>query len=149
MMSQPQLLQPKPAPRIWLWPVLAATVLLIAFLLPMPQNGTIAGLPSVCTFHLTTGLPCPGCGLTRSVVSCAHGHWAEAIHYHPLGPLVFAAFVGVVAIGVLRWLQPQRVAELSARAATWTSGAKWLAGSIGVALVTIWLARLAGLLPSP
>ena len=149
MMSQPQLLQPKPAPRIWLWPSLAAAALLIAFLLPMPQNGAIGVLPSVCTFHLTTGLPCPGCGLTRSVVSCAHGQWAAAFHYHPLGPIIFAAFVGLAAIGVLGLLQPQRVAQFFERTAKRTGEMKWLLGASGVALIVIWLARLAGLLPSP
>ncbi len=36
-----------------------------------------------------TGLPCPGCGLTRSFVSLGHGHFWEALHWHPLGPALF------------------------------------------------------------
>jgi hypothetical protein len=46
-------------------------------------------LPSVCTFKNLTGLPCPGCGLVRSVTAMAHGNIAGSISYHRLGWLVF------------------------------------------------------------
>jgi len=60
------------------------------FLLPTPgSDGRIAHLPSVCPFYNLTGLPCPGCGLTRSFVCLAHGQWQEALHWHPLGWVVF------------------------------------------------------------
>jgi hypothetical protein len=44
-------------------------------------------LPPVCTFRRTTGLPCPGCGLTRSLTEIIHGHIASGFEYHPLGLL--------------------------------------------------------------
>ncbi|MHB8861711.1 MAG: DUF2752 domain-containing protein [Pirellulaceae bacterium] len=47
-------------------------------------------LPGTCTFLRVTGLPCPGCGLTRSFISVAHGHVAEAWRYNPAGILFFA-----------------------------------------------------------
>src|SRR5688572_18622713 len=109
MMSQTQPLPQKPLQRLWLWPVLPALALILAFLLPVPHNGTIAGLPKLCAFYLTTGLPCPGCGLTRSVVSCAHGNWSAAVYYHPLGPLVFAAFIALTAAGTLQLVYPRRM----------------------------------------
>ncbi len=45
-------------------------------------------LPSVCIFLNTTGLPCPGCGLTRSIVAAAHGKLGLSFSYHRLGPLI-------------------------------------------------------------
>ncbi len=45
-------------------------------------------LPNVCIFLRTTGLPCPGCGLTRSVVAAAHGNLALSLSYHRLGLLI-------------------------------------------------------------
>ncbi len=63
-------------------------------LLPLPSsNGQIAHLPSVCPFYTLTGLPCPGCGLTRSFVCVSHGHLREALHWHPLGPVIYGVFL--------------------------------------------------------
>ncbi len=45
-------------------------------------------LPNVCIFLRTTGLPCPGCGLTRSIVAAAHGNLALSLSYHRLGLLL-------------------------------------------------------------
>ena len=45
-------------------------------------------LPNVCIFLRTTGLPCPGCGLTRSIVAAAHGNLALSLSYHRLGLLI-------------------------------------------------------------
>jgi hypothetical protein len=51
---------------------------------------TLAGhrLPELCTLKATTGVPCPGCGLTRSWVSAVHGDAAGSLGHHPLGWLV-------------------------------------------------------------
>ena len=63
-----------------------------AFLLPPPDHtGHILRLPSPCLFYHLTGLPCPACGLTRAFVCTAHGQWAQAVGWHPLGPLLFFA----------------------------------------------------------
>src|SRR5690348_8340698 len=77
----------------------APFLLLAAALAPMPATGatSVGGVPSLCLFHHLTGLPCPGCGMTRSVVCCAHGAWGQAVAFHPLGPLVFAGLVLAVA----------------------------------------------------
>jgi hypothetical protein len=71
-----------------------SVVLLASILLPLPApNGRILGLPSICPFYEMTGLPCPGCGLTRAFVCLGHGRWAEALHWHPIGWLVYGVFV--------------------------------------------------------
>ena len=44
---------------------------------------------TMCPFKLATGLPCPGCGLSHSIISISHGDFTEAIHYHLLGPIVY------------------------------------------------------------
>ena len=76
-----------------LWPSTSffALLLIASALLPLPRNNAIAGMPSLCAFHHFTGLPCPGCGLTRAWVSMAHGHFAEAFIWHPLGPILFTS----------------------------------------------------------
>ncbi|MCX7597893.1 MAG: DUF2752 domain-containing protein [Armatimonadetes bacterium] len=58
-----------------------------------PADSTLR--PSViafpCLFREFTGVPCPGCGLTRSVCATAHGMLARAFAHHYLGPMVYLA----------------------------------------------------------
>jgi hypothetical protein len=42
------------------------------------------GNSSICIFKVYTGLPCPGCGMTRSFMSVFHGKFHEAFYWHPL-----------------------------------------------------------------
>lgn len=50
----------------------------------------------LCLFKLTTGYPCAGCGMTRSLVAAAHGQFAEAFSWHPLGLALFLGAWGLV-----------------------------------------------------
>lgn len=49
-----------------------------------------------CLFKRFSGLPCPGCGLTRAFWHLAHGDVAGAFFYHPLFWLVPLIFVAVL-----------------------------------------------------
>ena len=51
--------------------------------------GTLS-IPPTCTFRNLTGLPCPGCGLMRSMVSAIHGNVDASLSYHRLGLLTLA-----------------------------------------------------------
>ncbi|MGI4789608.1 MAG: DUF2752 domain-containing protein [Janthinobacterium lividum] len=75
---------------VWL---LLSGVFAASLLLPLPAStGRIAHLPSICLFYNLTGLPCPGCGLTRAFVCIGHGQWRESLHWHPLGWLIYGIF---------------------------------------------------------
>lgn len=60
----------------------------------LPPDG--AGVP-LCWFRGLTGLPCPGCGLTRSFSSIFHLHFAQALDYHPFGFLLLPLLLIVAA----------------------------------------------------
>lgn len=45
-------------------------------------------IPHSCLFYNLTGIPCPGCGLTRSLVSAVHGNLAGSFSHHRLGMIV-------------------------------------------------------------
>jgi hypothetical protein len=80
------------------WATLTA-ILMGSLLLPLPgRDGSIGHLPSVCPFYNLTGLPCPGCGLTRAFVCLGHGQWRDSLHWHPLGWLVYG-------VCLLLWLR--------------------------------------------
>ena len=55
----------------------------------------------ICLMHRLTGLPCPGCGLTRSITSMTHGELFRAAAYHPFGPLIWALLVALTVYSVL------------------------------------------------
>lgn len=46
-----------------------------------------------CPLVRYAGIPCPGWGLTRSVVAAMRGDWHQAIAYHLFGPLILIGFI--------------------------------------------------------
>ena len=52
------------------------------------------GIRIPCLFYELTGLKCPGCGVTRMLVSIARLDFAAALHYNPFlfvtGPIIVA-----------------------------------------------------------
>jgi len=49
--------------------------------------------PGFCMIRSLTGVPCPSCGMTRSVTTMAHGNIDEAIWWNPLGVMMFIAMI--------------------------------------------------------
>jgi hypothetical protein len=56
---------------------------------------------TVCWIKAATGLPCPGCGLTRSISCALRGMAVECWQYHPFGFLLLALFICVAAISLM------------------------------------------------
>jgi hypothetical protein len=93
----------------------------------------------VCALRSRYGLPCPTCGLTRSVVMSLHGEFGRAWRMAPVGPVAVVGLVALsVAMLVLAWLQwrPQK-------ALNWESGARvWIrkgAAIYAVGAIAVWL----------
>lgn len=84
-----------------------------------------------CPLRQLTGIPCPTCFLTRSVLATLRGDWAQAVTWHALGPVLVA-----LALGLGVWTL------LGGR----TSGRPLMLGGCGVALLGLayWLWRLWG-----
>lgn len=66
-----------------------------------------------CPLLALTGLPCPTCGLTRSLAATWRGDWTRAIQFHAFGPPLFAislaaGLVWFVELGLGRSLLPWR-----------------------------------------
>jgi hypothetical protein len=70
--------------------------LVLSFLLPTDGLGV-----TVCWFKSCFELPCPGCGLTRSVTCISQFQFGKAWGYHPFGTLIYALFVANVMLLVV------------------------------------------------
>lgn len=64
------------------------------FLETIPSFAGLEGTPDLCIFSNLTGMPCPSCGSTRSVMCLLHGDPVGAIRINPFGILV--AFIMIV-----------------------------------------------------
>ena len=47
----------------------------------------------VCLFKQVTGIPCPSCGSTRSVLSLLRGDFAGALFWNPFGILIMLILI--------------------------------------------------------
>jgi hypothetical protein len=128
----------RPAPRACSLALVGASLLLNARgeeTVTLPILGT--PLPPLCAMKGLAGWDCPGCGLTRSFVSLAHGDFARAWHFNPAGWLIFAAILLQIPFRAVQlWRLRRGLRELDA---PWLIVLAWL---IVVALLGQWAARL-------
>lgn len=53
---------------------------------------------SICPFKMLTGFPCPGCGITKSLVFLYSGDFIKSIYYHLFGPLTFLSCIAAIIV---------------------------------------------------
>ena len=71
--------------------------------------GAKQAMPELCVSRRIFGLPCPGCGLTRSFVSISHGQFARAWSFNPAGLLLYPfVFVQIPWNAMQYWLIRKR-----------------------------------------
>ena len=66
------------------------TLMVPFFLIIINQGNDLETAQSLCPLKMLTGFPCPGCGLTKSMVFFYEGNLQKSFHYHILGPAVIA-----------------------------------------------------------
>jgi hypothetical protein len=81
--------------------IIGATITLMVpfFLMFFNGNNHLETDQSLCPFKMITGFPCPGCGITKSLVYFYEGDFYKSISYHILGPFVIV--FSLIAIVVL------------------------------------------------
>lgn len=127
----------------YLWLGLSVIVLALSFVLDVHGRTRVVvpvlemPLPELCHMKRMTGLPCPGCGLTRSFISIAHGQLAASWAYNPMGVFLFAAAVAQIPLRTLqlsRLRKGKRTLNLSAFS--------WFVVFIAVGLIVQWGLRM-------
>jgi hypothetical protein len=75
------------------------TLMVPFFLIFFNQNTHLETDQSLCPLKMLSGFPCPGCGITKSLVYFYEGDVQKSLYYHILGP--FVILFCVLTIGVL------------------------------------------------
>jgi hypothetical protein len=81
--------------------ILAVTIIVRSLTLPAV---------SFCWFRSMTGLPCPGCGLTRSVFAISGGDFAAAWQFNPFGYLAYGVLIVMLLLPLLGRVAPKTTA---------------------------------------
>lgn len=68
-------------------------MLIIPFFILLTNNGSLESEQSFCPFKMLTGFPCPGCGITKSLVYLYEGDLLKSITFHLFGPVVMVLSV--------------------------------------------------------
>jgi Protein of unknown function (DUF2752) len=100
----------------------------------------------LCPFAVLTRHPCPGCGLTRATLALLSGHWADAVHLHPLAPILSPLVGLMLAYNSLSYVRTGRftLAE-GLRGRLFTAAVTVL----GAAMIGVWMARFLGAFGGP
>lgn len=58
-----------------------------------------------CLLYKTTGLHCPGCGMTRAAYATLHGDLPTAFRMNPVGMVLFPIGMAAIALESFGWLR--------------------------------------------
>jgi hypothetical protein len=96
-------------------------------------------LPSwECPIFRATGIPCPGCGLSRATTLLIKGDFAGSFRFHAFAPIFFLAIVGLI----LSLLLPRSISQPAIARAELIERKTGLSVLILGGLLLYWLARL-------
>jgi hypothetical protein len=100
-------------------------------------TGNLTSLPTLCPFRLLTGVPCPACGISRSVGALSAGDFSTSTSIHPLG--IFVALT--ISLFLIR---PDWVIKLSDKYSLYFNQLNFVkkATLISITLITLWLWNL-------
>jgi hypothetical protein len=74
------------------------TLMIPFFLMFFNNNNHLETDQSLCPLKMLTGFPCPGCGITKSLVYFYEGDIYKSLYYHILGPLVIVFCVVTIVV---------------------------------------------------
>lgn len=100
--------------RTWLRPLLTPWVRRVSlvgfigsFFFPVTGLGV-----DLCPIHAVTGLPCPGCGVTRGIALVSQGELLTALGAHPF---ILFLWPGLLILAALALVPQRRVEAMEAK----------------------------------
>jgi len=107
---------------------------------------SLTGLPAwQCPILAATGVPCPGCGITRATMQFLHGDILSSLQTHAFAPVLLIALVTMLAGLVL----PERFRHSLLSTVRGLETQNGLTSFLLSTLVLYWCVRLMGILPFP
>ena len=91
-----------------------------------------------CPFFRVTGIPCPGCGLTRAVILLLKGELLASLRFHAFAPLVLLTAVALILVLLL----PRSITQPAISKVAMLEQKTGFTVIILVGLILYWLARL-------
>lgn len=81
----------------------------VAILLAIPlfiglTTPDITAKPTLCPILRLYGVPCPGCGLTKSVIFLYQGDIVASIGFHVLGIVIVAILFLMLLLAIIDWI---------------------------------------------
>jgi hypothetical protein len=91
------------------------------------------GNRTICVFKATYGVPCPGCGMTRSYIHFLSGDIEGALYYHPL-------FIMPIALALI-WI----FKDIGFISKIYKSRVFWI--SMAIVFIAVWAVRMLNMFP--
>lgn len=101
------------------------------------EGVTVAGVPwrNACAFKQRFGIPCPGCGMTRSVILTLHADVSTAVELNPGGPVIVFGLLyfsaAMIVLAVRQNVRPSREPVAAKRFIQWSTAV------VGIVLISI------------
>ena len=113
-------------------------VVLLAAVIAIGSLGHVGAFEKIplCAFRFVTGLPCPGCGLTRAFISLFHGEFSRAIAFNALAPVLLVMMLLYFYRALIRY--SGRPFEYRSSAA----GRRWISASFLLLFFGQWSLKL-------
>jgi hypothetical protein len=91
-------------------------------------------VPHVCLFQFAFGLPCPGCGITHSVLALIHFDFVGAWRQNPAGLFLAACLLYQLGARPLAMVRPHLQFRVNALS-------MWMGRTSLAVLLSVWLVR--------
>lgn len=118
-----------------LYGIAIAVLTIVVPYLMMVSNPHIESSKSICPFKMLTGLPCPGCGITKSIIFLYKGDINKSLAYHIFGLPVILFCIVSISVLLLELLTKKEYLH-------WLFYSTKLAYTLAFILITYHVARL-------